>query len=317
MRKTAQKIKHLMVEKRPFVLPDESYHLATLKYAPDMAEVIWEVKRAFAKGIEPTRSTHGTSQTYFLNDCEGVPIAVFKRFNFYRELAAYRLDYDHFAGVPQTVLTTLEHPFWGKATGSCQLYVPHSITAVELEKNQFRHFLPSMVRRIASLDIRTMNEDRHTSNLLVVDEKKPIPIDHGFILPRRLDRGDFVWLEWQQAATPFSEFELSYISLLDPEEDRRILIDELYFEERRANRLFIATVLLKLGALRGLTPLEIGKLLNKKEHNDLSPFEFIIEKLRKKNPPNWSLFSPCVYDEVKKTLDTTYEPIPLWAKSAF
>ncbi len=306
MRKTANKIKSL-VEKNPKILiTDEAYQLATLRFAPEMAEVIWEVKRAFEKVLEAEACMSGCSDTYFLKDLEDRPIAVFKLERCLRELAAYRMDYRHFANVPPTVMTTLDHAQWGGLkTGSCQLFVKGSVSAVELDTRLFEKFSAASVRRLATLDIRIMNEDRHTSNILVKDLKHVIPIDHGFCFPRDLGEMHMGWKEWIQATTPFSGSELAYISLLDPEEDRQVLLDELHFDERPANRLFVATVVLKLAAARLLCSSQIGEIMTRQRsgHQILSRFEHLIETLRDRNPPNWTLFSRYVYEEVERTLD--------------
>lgn len=318
MHKTAEKVKHLFVKRPSLLITDEAYQLASLRHAPEMADVIWEVKRALQQGILPEASPHGACGTYFLKDCESRPIAVFKRDHYIREVAAYRLDHDRFAGVPPTVVTTLEHSLWGgKATGSCQYFVPDTVTVVEVKTVDLDKFFPSCVRRIASLDIRLMNEDRHTSNMLVSScRKQLIPIDHGFILAQDLSDIHFDWLPWEQAMTPFSERELSYLALLDPERDRKLLIEELGVEERRANRFFVATVFLQLGALRQLTAASLGNFLSRRRlgllRKDAAPsyFECLIEKLKERNPPNWTIFSRIVYEEVQRTLDDYEKTTP-------
>jgi len=312
MRKTADKIKNYLRIYPQALLNDEAYQLASLKHAPDMADVIWEVKRAFQKGIAPERSLHSSSGTFFLKDCDGEPIAVFKKDQSLHEFAAYRLDHNHFAGVPQTVITTLEHPaFEGKQTGACQSYVKDSITAVEIDRRLFEHFSSASVRRIATLDIRVMNEDRHSSNILVINQKEMVPIDHGYTFPRDLSSIQFTWADWLQAMTHFNEVELSYISLIEPERDRHLLMEEIHFEEIFANRLFVATVLLKLGAIRGLCAANLGNLMARKRpgHKELSCFEHLVEKIKQRNPSNWQAFSRYVYGEVDKLLDESLKVI--------
>ena len=318
MRQTVEKVKHLFVKRPSLLVTDEAYQLASLRYAPEMADVIWEVKRAFAQNILPEASPHGACGTFFLKSCEHQPIAVFKRDQYRREVAAFRLDHERFAGVPPTVVTTLEHPIWGgKATGSCQYFMPDTITVVEAQSADLSHFSATCVRRIASLDIRLMNEDRHTSNILVSSCRRLLtPIDHGFIFAQDLSGVHFDWLPWEQAGTPFNDRELSYISFLDPQRDRNLLIDELGIEERRANRLFVATVLLQMGALRRFTALELGKILSRKRlgllRKDIVPsyFEMLLEKLKERNPPNWTIFSRIVYEEVQRTLDDYEKTAP-------
>jgi|GEM_PF-6695694 len=311
MRKTAEKVKHLFVKKPALLITDAAYQLASLRHAPEMADVIWEAKRAMERGVTPESSTQGSCATFFLKDCEHRPIAVFKRDHYLREVAAYRLDYEHFAGVPPTVIATLDHPIWGgKATGSCQYFIPDAVACVAVEHTERAHFSAACVRRIAALDIRLMNEDRHTSNILVSACKRElIPIDHGFILAHDLSDVHFDWLPWEQSTTPFSEKELSYIALLDPERDKNLLLEEWGIEELRANRLYVATVLLQLGALRNLSPFAIGNILSRKRlgmlQKDTNPsiFELLLDQIKQRNPTNWTIFSRFVYEEVQRTLD--------------
>lgn len=312
MRNTADKIKGLVQKKPNPFINDEAYQLASLRYAPDMAGIIWEVKRALAQGMAPERSAHSSTSTFFLRDCEGVPIAVFKPYDFIHEVIAYRLDHRRFAGVPQTVFATIDHPiFNGKTAGSCQEFVKGSVTAVEINKMAYESFAPGPIRRIAALDIRILNEDRHSSNMLVVNNTEVVPIDHGFIFPQDHSQMHLAWINWAQTATPFSETELSYIGLLDPEEDRRMLIDEFFCDERLANRLFVSTVFLKLAAIYRFTPMSIGKLVARAKRRDkeISSFEFLLERLKDRNPLNWTLFSRYVYEEVERTLSIYHEKI--------
>ncbi len=318
MRKTSEKVNHLFTKKPTLLVTDAAYKIASLRHAPDMANLIWEIKRAFERGISPESSITGAASTYFLRDCDFHPIAVFKRDDHYpREVAAYRLDHDHFAGVPQTVVTTLEHPLWGGAgTGSLQYFVSDTTPVVESRTDECEKFSAASVRRIAMLDIRLLNSDRHTSNILLAEDKTTlIPIDHGFILPIDLSEVCYDWLAWNQAKTPFNDQELSYISLLDPERDRELLLNELGLEETRANRLFIATILLKLGALRKLTPYDIGTFISRKrdllrKEALLSRFEILVEKIKDRNPTNWTLFSRIVYEEVERALHTYEKTTP-------
>ena len=141
--------------------------------------------------------------------------------------------------------------------------------------------------------------------MLVVEHQEIVPIDHGYIFPHDLSQIHFIWVEWEQTAIPFTEHELSYIALLDPERDRHMLLEELYLEEIFANRLFVATVLLKCAAIRGLNPMEIGGFMIRKRggRQEYSKFEQLIENIKHRNPSNWTLFSRCVYEEVEGTLD--------------
>ncbi len=277
-------------------------HLDTLKHAPCMEEVIWKIKRALEKGRAPERSRQGTTQTYFLKDSEDHPIAVFKLNHAIEEYAAFRLDHDRFAQVPPTVITMLDHPIWGgEKTGSCQLFIQKAIPVVQLGLELYDPILSQSLRRIATLDIRVMNGDRHTSNLLVHKGAELIPIDHGLILPKEVGECGLVWTHWRQAATAFSEEEVRYIASLDPEEDRSILMQELHFKEDVANRVYVATMLLKRGVSHKLTAGQIGYLM---KPNKLQPssFQSLIERLKERNARNWTIFTQYVYEEIDRLL---------------
>ena len=86
------------------------------------------------------------------------------------------------------------------------------------------------VHKIGILDIRLMNIDRNTCNILVQKTIDPetsevnlrlVPIDHGMTLPDSLDVCSFelAWLSFDQAYESFSTKTLEYISNLNIEED--------------------------------------------------------------------------------------------------
>ncbi len=305
MRPTVQKVSRFLAYHPEVFVNDPAYQLRTLRHAPEMSDVIWEVKRALKKGIAPEKSAQGTSQTYFLKDEDGRPLAVFKQEHYLQEYATYRLDHKRFAGVPPTVIAAFTHPlFGGEATGSCQLYVEDSISAVELADQAYGGFSPAPIRRIAQLDIRVINADRHSSNILICNETEAVPIDHGFALPSELGSVHFVWMCWNQAATPFSEEEQSYISWIDPEKDRALLIEETGLAEGVANRLYVATMLLKMGVMRGLYPHNIGDMLSKTYSRSApdSKFELLIKRLLERGAENWTTFTQYVNEEIERIL---------------
>ncbi|MCC5832765.1 MAG: hypothetical protein JJU12_06965 [Chlamydiales bacterium] len=306
MRPTVRKISRFLTFHPDIFVNDPAYQLATLRHAPEMSEIIWEVKQALKKGIAPIKSDHGTSETFILRGIDERPIAVFKLDHYVKEYAAYRVDHKRFANVPPTVVTTLEDPvFGGKATGSCQLFIEGGVPAVEIEKKAFKGFSRSTIRRMAQLDIRLLNEDRHTSNILVLDREEVVPIDHGYILTSELGRVNFVWESWGQSATPFSEEEQAYISYLDPDRDRAILIEELGMQEKVANRHYVSSMLLKLGVIHGFYPNAIGDMLSRTYHRSApkSKFEILIERLLERNAREWITFTKYVNQEIEGILE--------------
>ena len=109
------------------------------------------------------------------------------------------------------------------------------------------------VQRIALLDIRLFNMDRHGGNMLVqrcaarqlewaesgadaaaagggtagggggADSLHLIPIDHGFCLPERPTLASFEWRGWAQAAAPLEPAALEYVRRLDAAADAALL----------------------------------------------------------------------------------------------
>ncbi len=305
MRQTVRKVSHFLATHPDVFVNDPAYQLATLRHAPEMSEVIWEVKRALEMGIAPIKSDLATTETYILHGEDERPLAIFKGNSYMREYAAYRLDHKRFANVPPTVVTTLCAPeFGGAQTGSCQLYVEDSIVAVELSWEDVGRFSPSSIRRMAQFDIRLLNEDRHTSNILIRNGVEAIPIDHGFALSPHLGKIDYVWKYWEQASTPFSDEEHAYISYLDPEKDRALLIEEMGLEEKAANRHYVSTMLLKLGALNGLCPDQLGGMLCKIRGIEAdTKFEILIGRLLERNARDWTIFTKYVNEEIKVILE--------------
>ncbi len=198
---------------------------------------------------------YATSELYLLKDLQGKPLALFKPFHSLtqadgkRELAAYLIDHQNFANVPLTVTTTFQDKI-----GSCQRYVQaqtcHDILALPAEA----------VRRLATLDIRLLNADRHNCNILV-NQETVYPIDHSSSLPEGRITMLFDWVKWPQAFTPFTKEEKTYIANLKPIEDYKLLINELQLSEKAAYRHVIATLFLQVGMECGLKVGEIGNAM--------------------------------------------------------
>lgn len=183
-----------------------------------------------------------------------------------REEAAYVLDSrsNGFSGVPPTAVARLRLSSLGRAKqGAVQRFMASSIGSMEsfgmpfdLEKAQ--EFVPvDQVHRIALLDIRLFNTDRHPGNILLIGEKKPytmVPIDHGCILPSwfHMSEARFDWLEYPQCRVAFSPAALQYIAMIDAEQDAKVL-RALGIREECVTTLKICTLFLQLAATRGKT----------------------------------------------------------------
>jgi hypothetical protein len=245
----------------------------------------------------------GIGGTYFIRDRETEKkIAVFKPYDeepgaiynpkekqsnpllppgkgYLREVAAYLLDHEGFAGVPETHLVCdLRHSSFtprGKQ-GSLQRFIENT----EDQDISSSRFSIMDVHKIGILDVRLFNMDRNMENLLIESHSNPrlIPIDHTYILPPRLD---FVWFEWQywkQAKQPFSEEHLSYINSLDILQDASIL-QKLGIEESSIRTMMISTTLLKIAAIQfGLNLFQIASLITRKKPNELSDLEKMVKR---------------------------------------
>ncbi|KAK1423207.1 hypothetical protein QVD17_18503 [Tagetes erecta] len=211
----------------------------------------------------------------------------------YREVAAYLLDYGHFANVPPTALVKITHSIFNvndnvsgnnnhnnkplnmkkhfSKLASLQKFIPHDFDASDHGTSSFP---VSAVHRIGILDIRIFNTDRHAGNLLVkklnhdgverFSQVELIPIDHGLCLPENLEDPYFEWIHWPQASIPFTEEELKYIQDLNPYRDADMLKTELpMIREASLRVLILCTVFLKEAAAYGLTLAEIGEMMSR------------------------------------------------------
>lgn len=159
-----------------------------------------------------------------------------------REVAAFLLDVEPRV-VPRTTLASVAHPVLASKRayeiGSLQSYAQHFCSAEDISSSRFS---VNDVHRIALLDIRIFNTDRHAGNLLVAlknaaknkvdgtitnarDLTKAntslVAIDHGLCLPEFpfLAEATFVWMGWSQAREPISAEMRDYIRKIDIEAD--------------------------------------------------------------------------------------------------
>ncbi|XP_022881869.1 phosphatidylinositol 4-kinase gamma 5-like [Olea europaea var. sylvestris] len=214
----------------------------------------------------------------------------------FREVAAYLLDYDHFANVPPTALVNITHSIFNVNDGvngnkpqnknlvskiaSFQQFIPHDFDASDHGTSSFP---VAAVHRIGILDIRILNTDRHAGNLLVrkldgfgrFGQVELIPIDHGLCLPECLEDPYFEWIHWPQASIPFSDDELEYIENLDPITDSEMLRSELPMIRDACLRvLVLCTIFLKAAAVNGLCLAEIGEMMSREfRRGDEEPSE--------------------------------------------
>jgi hypothetical protein len=292
-----------------------------VKLSPEVVKMIDSAKAGIENGHTPIMSAEGSGGVYFMQDSSGQKnVAVFKPIDeepmaennprglpvstdgegmkrgtrvgegALREVAAYILDHrvvDHesgrsvgFSGVPPTAIVRSLHRGKSLKVGSLQMFMENNGSCEDMGP---RAFPVEEVHKIAVLDIRLANADRHAGNILVSKEAgaayKLIPIDHGYCLPEKFEDCTFEWLYWPQARERFSDETTDYIRSLDAEEDIKLLkFHGWELSSSCARVLRISTMLLKKGAARGLTPYDIGRILCRETVNRESEIEDIIQE---------------------------------------
>ncbi|CAM9444076.1 unnamed protein product [Ectocarpus sp. 12 AP-2014] len=169
-----------------------------------LSRVLGQVKRGLDRGFKPELTLEGTGGTYFLQDAARQKVAVFKPQDeepfapnnpreamqgglgggtvsmrpgigagesYVREVAAYILDDRNLHGVPPTTLVEAKHPafcYWDhkerKKLGSFQEFVRHDMVVEDISPSRLTR---REVQKIALLDMRILNRDRNSVNILV------------------------------------------------------------------------------------------------------------------------------------------------------
>jgi len=224
--------------------------------------------------LSTVRSPHGTGGVYFLEDRSHRSKVVFKPFEeenettdgngFRKEYAAFLLD-NGLAGVPETKISHVHMKDKGLQLGSVQAYVSESEDAEDFGSGLFA---VEDIHRIGVLDIRILNCDRHSGNLMRNKRTgKLVPIDHGSSFPSafsdKLGEVSFEWLQYPQAKVPFSPEVLQAIADIDIEEDAS-KIREAGLNEGIVLSTWMSTTLLKLCAKENKTLFDIGTLMQRK-----------------------------------------------------
>lgn len=208
-----------------------------------------------------------------------------------REEAAYVLDSqaNGFSGVPPTAVARLKLSALDGTTkqGSVQRFMASSIGSMEsfgmpFDLERAQQFVPvEQVHRIAILDVRVFNTDRHHGNILLIGDRAPytmVPIDHGCILPSwfHLSEARFDWLEYPQSRVPFSPLELAHIEELDADRDA-VALRALGIREECIVTMKMCTMLLKLAARHSRSLHWIGSFMQREGcFEDASAFEHVV-----------------------------------------
>eukprot|EP00545_Synedropsis_sp_CCMP1620_P006824 CAMPEP_0119009046 /NCGR_PEP_ID=MMETSP1176-20130426/4104_1 /TAXON_ID=265551 /ORGANISM="Synedropsis recta cf, Strain CCMP1620" /LENGTH=705 /DNA_ID=CAMNT_0006961489 /DNA_START=762 /DNA_END=2879 /DNA_ORIENTATION=+ len=214
-----------------------------------------------------------------------------------REVAAYMLDHGNFCNVPATTLVEARHAAFhvngtrlnvsqGGASigshsltphkntgssrrgatkvGSLQVFIKAECTMDDLSPSKIHK---DEIHKIALLDMRLMNADRNSANLLC--RRRPqdgsielVPIDHGFCLRSVCDVSwmDWCWLDWPQMKEPISKEIKNYILKIDIDADCQLLKETLNIQGQALDYFRASNKLLKEGVKSGLSLYEIAIL---------------------------------------------------------
>jgi len=215
-----------------------------------------------------------------------------------REVAAFMLDHGGFSGVPMTTLVECRHPSFnvngsrlslaegGASIGAHSLCLSSSqigssaFSSLPKKVGSFQEFVrtdcsmddlsPSKisveeVHKIAILDIRLMNADRNSANLLCRRRRTDnsielVPIDHGFCLRSVADTSwmDWCWLDWPHLKEPMSPKAQEYIINMNIEKDTKMLRERLNICGEALNFFYASSSILKAGMKAGLSLYEIA-----------------------------------------------------------
>lgn len=307
MKEISERIKKI-IQERPLIFQnDPAYHLTTLRKAPMMASTIYEIKKALANGIEPEKIKLASSVVYLMKDLQRRPLAIFKMGWHHesdprKEIAAYLLDHDNFAMVPPVVSAHFHHPlFGGTKKGSCHLHMGDEEEGFCIDHKKRVYLSACSVRKIAALDIRVLNADRHFGNF-IISKNHVFPIDHALILPsyRENVHVHFDWLTWDQAKTPFSDEEKRYIEALDPRKDAEMLQKEFAFSKSIAAMHMASSTLLKVGVKKGLNAYQIGKLVAAEGKQTHTPFSEALKNIAWNENVTWETHLKNVENQMER-----------------
>lgn len=164
-----------------------------------------------------------------------------------------------------------------KKVGSCQEFVPSECSMDDISPSKLS---VEEVQKIAILDIRILNADRNTANLLCrrnpenPEHFELIPIDHGYCLRTVADVCwfDWCWLDWPQLKEPLSPRLREFVLSLDIEKDAKMLKDKLDIPDRALDFFRASSKLLQRGVKAGMNLYEIAILCCRNDDSG----EFII-----------------------------------------
>ncbi|TYZ58295.1 hypothetical protein PybrP1_003781 [[Pythium] brassicae (nom. inval.)] len=335
-----------------------------------LMKITHQALQGLALGLAPVLAMDGTGGTYFFKDPSHRNVGCFKPqdeepFGPYnprglvgelgqsglrrgilsgeaceRELAAYLLDKDHFAGVPATSLVEARHPVfkYGDAgahhfkVGSLQEFVRHDDVVSDLSPSQFA---VHQVHKIVLLDMRLLNTDRNDANILVRKKRSAatgqveyelIPIDHGYCLPQFLEIAwcDWCWYNWPQLKEPLSADDRAYVLSLSALSDCEALAKKIPLRRACRRNLLIAGMVVQKGVRADLVLYDIARIMCRDDLDAPSVLErlcldafrqVVAQRKAAEHPPHLSASAPSsprngkrVAQHAPLSIDTTAAP---------
>eukprot|EP01084_Bolivina_argentea_P080475 145756_1 len=268
--------------------------------------------------LSPILSLDGEGGTYFLRDINNNKIACFKPLDeeagcinnprgridsqqgmhsgikpgegHLREIAAYLLDNNNkgFHCVPPTIrIECLYNGFHynnhnnsnssdnNKKIGALQKFIHGEV----IENFGVKNFSIFQVHKIGILDVRILNCDRNSGNVLVSRDEfsryELIPIDHGLSLPEKIEitRDSWVWLNWNQSKQPFDPYTIEYINNININKDIQKLSSQLNFNPITFENMRISHLVLVKCTNMGLTLHQIGNIIARPDFDTKSILE--------------------------------------------
>lgn len=227
----------------------------------------------------------------------------------YREVAASVLDHGNFASVPPTCLVQCQADvFKGVKTGSLQKYVLSECVSGDLGYSLFSLL---DVQKIALLDMRLLNLDRHDGNILVTAKDDGsyslVPIDHGCCLPTRLEVSDleWCWMNWPQTKAVIHPDVQAYAASLDSESDTALLTQAAIPLSANSMRVLrITTAFVKLGIAHGLTLFDLATAMARQDSAVPSALERVVLRSKWKAAAKALRSETAFDDELQVALST-------------
>lgn len=258
-------------------------------------------EQVLASGVKAEKLP--SSGSYLIKRVDGDSLAVFKSSEARRELnlcsgkdlvsrevAAYRLDDDSYAGVPEAIEMRMPNKLFSAPVaensppfthGSLHRFIRGPVQPVcDVPVESFN---VGDVHRIGILDVRLCNADRRCDTLVLTQKPggngKLRPTGHAGILPSEIGELRFPWCHWPQAKVPFSDDEVEYVEDLDPDLDAQVLQD-LGIASHCIEFQTVATHVLKKAVKLGFTLHQIGLLFERTTLAQPSNIERLISKVR-------------------------------------